>query len=191
MHEAATHMSAVELEQALPDVLASPPDAGTVDAIFVRPAANERRTLAEARLTPEGGIDGDRWVTDSYYRLSDGRSDPRCQLSLMNARLLRQIAGDNEAMCLAGDNLIVDFDLGEQNLPPGTQLAIGPDAVIELTDLPHTGCGKFAKRYGDEARSFVNLKGRKLLHLRGRYAKVVRGGTVRRGDAVQKVTTIA
>jgi MOSC domain-containing protein YiiM len=181
MHDFATHMSAIELEQGLPDVLASPRETGTLDAIFVRPAANERRTLSEARLTPEGGIEGDRWVTEHS-------SDPRCQLSLMNARLLRQIAGDDDAMCFAGDNLIVDFDLGEENAPPGTQLAIGPDAVIELTDLPHTGCGKFAKRYGDDARAFVNLKGRQLLHLRGRYAKVIRGGTVRTGDTVRKLT---
>jgi hypothetical protein len=187
MHKAAMHMTAIELEQGLPEVLASPRDAGTLNSIFVRPAANERRTLAEARLTPEGGIDGDRWVTDSYYRLPDGTSDPRCQLSLMNDRLLRQLAGGDEAMCLAGDNLIVDFDLSEENLPPGARLAIGPDAIIELTDLPHTGCGKFAKRYGDAARAFVNIKDRKPFHLRGRYAKVVHGGTVRTGDEVRKL----
>lgn len=184
MHEAVTHMSAIELEQGLDDVLASPRDVGKLDAIFVRPAANERRALSEARLTPDGGIDGDRWVTD---RLSDRKSDTRSQLSLMNARLLRQIAGESDAMCLAGDNLILDFDLGEENLPPGTQLKIGSDAVIELTDMPHTGCGKFAKRYGDDARAFVNHKDRKPLHLRGRYAKVIHGGTVRTGDEVRKL----
>lgn len=187
MHEAATQLSAIELEQVLTEVLASPRETGTLDSIFVRPATNERRTLTEARLTPEGGIEGDRWVTDSYYRLPDGSSDPRSQLSLMNARLLRQIAGEPDAMCLAGDNLIVDFDLGEKNLPPGSRLAVGTTAIIEMTDLPHTGCSKFAKRYGDDARMFVNLKDRKPLHLRGRYAKVVHGGTVRIGDDVRKM----
>ena len=93
-------------------------------------------SLAEAQLTPEGGIDGDRWVRDSYYRLHDGRSDPRCQVSLMNARFLRQIAGGNDAMCLAGDNLIVDLDLSEDNLPAGSQLTIGPDVVVEITTSP-------------------------------------------------------
>ncbi len=186
MHAAAMHQSAIELEQCLPEVLASPRDAGRLNAIFVRPTANERRSLAEARLSPEGGIDGDRWVSDSYYRLPDGRSDPRCQVSLMNARLLRQIAGQEDAMCLAGDNLIVDLDLSEENLPTGSQLAIGTEVIIEFSDLPHTGCGKFAQRYGNDARAFVNAKHRQPLHLRGRYAMIVRGGEVRLSDTVTK-----
>ena len=72
MHNATQHVSAIELEQGLPEVLASPTDAGHLTAIFVRPAPNERRTLDSATLTLEGGIDGDRWVHDSYYRLKDG-----------------------------------------------------------------------------------------------------------------------
>lgn len=179
-------MSTIELEQGLPVVLASPRESGALEAIFVRPVTNERLALTEASLTPAGGIEGDRWLTDSYYRLPDGGSDPRCQLSLMNARLLRQIAVEPGAMCLAGDNLIIDLDLSEENLPSGAQLALGPNAIIELSDLPHTGCGKFAKRYGDDARAFVNFKDRKPLHLRGRYATVIRAGTVRIGDTVSK-----
>ena len=188
MHEAALHLSTIELEQGLADVLASPRDTGRLEAIFVRPAANERRALAEARLTPEGGIDGDRWVNDSYYRSPDGRSDPRCQVSLMNARFLRQIAGEEDAMCLAGDNLIVDLDLSEENLPAGSQLAIGPDVIIEISDLAHTGCSQFASRYGNDACGFANNKRGKALHLRGRYARIVRGGTIRHGDTVRKQT---
>jgi hypothetical protein len=188
MHEIATQLSAIELEQRLADILASPRDAGTLDAIFVRPAMNERRSLAEARLTPNGGIDGDRWAADSYYKLPDGSPDPRSQLSLMNARLLRQIAGTPDAVCLAGDNLIVDLDLSEENLPAGAQLAVGTNAIIEISDQPHTGCGKFAKRYGNDARAFVNIKDRQPLHLRGRYARVVREGVVRTGDTVSKHT---
>jgi MOSC domain-containing protein YiiM len=186
MHEAINHVSAVELEQGLHEVLSSPRDVGQLEAIVVRPAANERSALRFARLTPEGGIDGDRWVNDSYYRTKDGGSDPRSQVSLMNARFLRQIAGDEVAMCLAGDNLIVDFDLGAENVPPGTQLSIGDEVVIEVNDLPHTGCSKLARRYGDEARAFMNSPKRKELHLRGRYASIVRGGTIKVGDVVAK-----
>src|SRR4051812_15392048 len=104
MHNATQHASTIELEKGLFDVLASPADTGYLTAIFVRPAPNERRTLDLATLSPEGGINGDRWVNDSYYRLKDGRSDPRCQVSIMNDRFLRQAAGDEEDMCLAGDN---------------------------------------------------------------------------------------
>src|ERR671922_2481257 len=107
MHHTAEHRTSVELEHGLPEVLASPRVCGRLAAIIIRPATNERRVLAEARLTPEGGVEGDRWATDSYYRMKDGRPDTRSQVSLMNARFLRQIAGSEESICLAGDNLIV------------------------------------------------------------------------------------
>jgi hypothetical protein len=181
-----THASAVELEQGLAEVLASPTDAGRLTAIFVRPAPNERRTLSSATLTPENGIDGDRWVHDSFYRLEDGRSDPRCQVSIMNDRFLRQIAGEEDGMCLAGDNLIVDLDLSDANLPAGSQITIGPEVILEISDQKHTGCSKFASRYGADAKTFANNKQGTALHLRGRYARIVRGGTIRVGDNVGK-----
>lgn len=186
MHSATQHLTALELEQGLSEVLASPRETGRLEAIFVRPATNERRSLATAYLTPDGGIDGDRWVKDSYYRLKDGRSDPRCQVSLMNARFVRQIAGDEDSICLAGDNLIVDLDLSEENLPTGSQLVIGDEVVIEISEHPHTGCSKFQSRFGNDARAFANNERGKSLHLRGRYALIVRGGTIRVGDSVWK-----
>src|SRR5262245_30389804 len=186
MHSAPTHLTALELEKGLSEVLASPQDEGRLESIVVRPASNERRRLRSANVSPESGLDGDRWATDSYYKLEDGGSDPRNQLSLMNARFLRQIAGEDDLMCLAGDNLIIDLDLSDENLPPGSRLAIGDTVVVELTELPHTGCSKFAGRYGDEARAFANDKARKSVHLRGRYARTVTGGTINVGDVVRK-----
>jgi hypothetical protein len=187
MHSAPHHVTALELEQGLTEVLAAPRDEGRLVAIVVRPAVGTRQRLATAALSVAGGIDGDRWVRDSYYKLEDGRSDPRSQLSLMNARILRQIAASEEQVCLAGDNLILDLDLSEANLPAGSRLAIGESALIELNDLPHTGCSKFAGRFGDEARAFINAKSRKSLHLRGRYSRTITGGTIQVGDLVRKV----
>jgi hypothetical protein len=188
MHNATQHASTIELELGLPEILASPIDIGHLTAIFVRPTTNERRTLDSATLTPEDGIVGDRWAKDSYYRLNDGRSDPRCQVSIMNDRFLRQIAGDDDDMCLAGDNLIVDLDFSEANLPAGSQVAIGPEVILEISDLKHTGCSKFARRYGPDAKTFANNKQGTALHLRGRYARIFRGGTIRVGDEVRKYT---
>ena len=105
----------------------------------------------------------------------------------MNARFLRQIAGNEDAMCLAGDNLIVDLDLSEVNLPAGSRLAVGDDVVIEISGHPHTGCTKLAGRYGNEARSFMNNTRGKSLHLRGRYGTIVAGGTIEVGDTVRKL----
>jgi MOSC domain-containing protein YiiM len=186
MHHSQQYLSTVELEQGLSDVLASPADAGRLEAIFVRPAANERRGLTSAQLTPERGIEGDHWITDGDHWRKGGASDPRSQISLMNVRFLRQIAGDDDRICLAGDNLIVDLDLSEANLPAGSRLAVGNEVVIEISDQSHTGCSKFQSRYGKEARSFANNKRGKSLHLRGRYARIITGGTIRVGDSVRK-----
>jgi MOSC domain-containing protein YiiM len=189
MHSSAQHVSAVELEQGLAEVIASPAESGELTMIFIRPATNERRSVESATLTTEGGIDGDHWATDGFYNLPDGGHDPRCQVSIMNARFLRQAAMEEDAMCLAGDNLIVDLDLSEANLPAESRLAIGPQVVVELTDLKHSGCGKFARRYGNEAKAFTNDERGMALHLRGRYARIVREGTISVGDVVRKVAT--
>ena len=186
MHSAPNHLSAVELEQGLPDVLASPRDAGSLEAIVVRPASDERRRLMSAQLTREGGIEGDRWVDDIGPKSPNGRPDPLGQVSLMNARFLRQIAGADDALALAGDNLIVDLDLSEENLPPGSRLAIGDTVIVEVNGEPHTGCGKFQKRYGAEARAFMNNARGTQLHLRGRYGSIITGGTIAVGDSVRK-----
>ena len=58
---------------------------------------------------------------------------------------------------------------------PGTRLALGT-TILEVTPEPHTGCKKFAERYGTDATKFVNSKEGKRLHLRGIYAKVVEAG---------------
>lgn len=104
----------------------------------------------------------------------------------MNVRLLKMIAGDEERMALAGDNLIVDLDLNEANLPAGQRLAVG-EALLEVTDLAHTGCSKFAERFGQDALRYINAAEHRSLRLRGLYVRVIRAGTVRTGDVIHKV----
>ena len=157
------------------------------EAIFVRPQENERQTLATAHLSPEGGIEGDRWATNHWMTLPDGSSDPASQVSLMNSRILRLIAGSEEAMSLAGDNLIVDLDLSEENFPVGCRLKVGNEVVLEFTSVPHQGCGKFSRRYGAAALEFINSPTGKPLNFRGRYATIIRGGTIQVGDSAVKV----
>ncbi|HEY4232437.1 MAG TPA: hypothetical protein VGM76_03360 [Lacipirellulaceae bacterium] len=173
MQTALRHLSTAELEQGLADVLESPRDVGTLEWIIVRPARNERCTVASAVLSPELGIDGDRWIEEQSERIETAN-----QVSLMNARILRQVAGEEQAVCLAGDNLIVDFDLGEEYLPAGSRIAIGDNVILEVTEASHTGCTNFAARCGADARAFVNNERGKALHLRGRYARIIAGGTI-------------
>ncbi|MEM8947671.1 MAG: MOSC domain-containing protein [Planctomycetota bacterium] len=181
------HLGADELEIGLTAVLQSPREQGQLQAIFVRPAENERQSLDEAELAQSTGIVGDRWVHAHWQHLPDGSSDPDTQVSLMNARILEQISGgDAAAMGLAGDNLIVDFDLSEENLPVGSELAIGDEVIIKISETPHTGCRKFVERYGKPAQQFVNSDVGKQHHLRGVLGMIVSDGTIRVGDAVRK-----
>lgn len=186
MQSAPHHATSDTLELGLSEVRSSPREAGRLEAIVLRPQPGERQTVQQVRVSPDGGIDGDRWANESSADFAADHPHWKSQVSLMNARILRQIAGIEDAMCLAGDNLIVDLNLSEENLPAGRRLAIG-DVVLEMTDQPHTGCGKFDRRYGSDAREFINGPHGKPLNLRGRFARVVAGGTVTVGDTVRKV----
>ena len=96
------------------------------------------------------------------------------------------MAQDEERWQLAGDQLFVELDLSEENLPAGTRLEIG-SAVIEVTEQPHTGCKKFAARFGNDAQKFVMTPVGRQMRLRGMCARVVQPGTIQRGDTVEKM----
>jgi hypothetical protein len=180
------HLPLTELEAGLDDVRRSPKDGGRVELIVRRPAVGERELLEEATLDTSDGLVGDTWRTRGSRQTEDGSAHPEMQLTLMNARAAALVAGEDDRRPLAGDQLFVDLDLSVDNLPPGTRLAAG-SAVIEVTGVPHRGCGKFASRFGVDALRFVNSAVGRELNLRGVNAKVVAGGVVRRGEPVQKL----
>jgi MOSC domain-containing protein YiiM len=182
------HRSVDELEAGLDDVRRSPRDEGTLELIVARPAVGERAVLDLGELDLAVGLVGDNWDQRSSRRTADGGPHPDMQLNLINARLSRLIAAEGtlEHRALAGDQLHVDLELSEANLPAGTRLAIG-GAVIEITDQPHTGCAKFAERFGPAALRFVNIGAGKELRLRGINAKVVQPGIIAAGDVVKKL----
>ena len=187
---APTHLDAAALEASLEHLRAAPSDVGRVDLIVRRPALGEREVLAVGELNLEEGLAGDTWKQRPSRRTADGGPHPDMQLNLIGARTTRLLAGDDpDVRALAGDQLHLDLDLSEANLPPGTRLAIGGEggAVIEVTDQPHTGCAKFAARFGAEALRFVNIGEGKELRLRGINAKVVLPGPIATGDEVRKL----
>lgn len=174
------------LEAALDEIRRSPVDDGSVQLIVRRPLEDLRETLAEGILDVDEGLVGDRWGGHpdgrSRRRASGGRDT---QVTLMNARVVAALAGHPDRRALAGDQLYVDLDLSEVNLPPGARFAVG-SAVLEVADTPHRGCRKFSDRFGAEAFRFVNTPEGRRMRLRGMYAHVVTGGAVRVGDAVCK-----
>jgi hypothetical protein len=184
------HLGAPELAAGLQAIRGAPAAAGTVELIVRRPAEDAREVIEEGRLTTEDGLVGDHWRARGSRSTPDGAANPDCQLTLMGSRVIDLLAGgDRSAWPLAGDQLFVDLDLGVANLPAGTRLAIG-EAVIEVTEPPHTGCAKFSARFGSDALRFVNSPDGRALRLRGLNARVVRPGTVRRGDAIRRLPSI-
>jgi MOSC domain-containing protein YiiM len=173
------HLTRAELEAGLETIRSSPKDNGVVELIVSRPRPSEREVLDQAQLDPAAGMISDSWG------IRVAGPDPATQLTIMNARAISLIAQDRDRWPLAGDQLYVDLDLAEDNLPPGTQLEIG-DAVIEVSAQPHLGCGKFVQRFGVDAMKFVNSHIGRQLHLRGINASVVRAGAVRVGDRARK-----
>ena len=171
-----------EVETDLSEVRASPSDSGSVELIARRPAEDEREVLQQAELDPAVGLRGDCWSAD------EGEDGVDTQLTLMNSRAAALVAGPRSRWAIAGDQLYVDLDLSRANLPPGTRLGLGT-AVIEVTAIPHTGCGKFSRRFGVQAQKLVNSAEGRELNLRGINAKVVKGGTVHAGDRIEKLSS--
>lgn len=181
------HRSIADLTEGLEYLLDSPSSEGVVEMIAVRPGEDQRELLAAGKLDTEIGLVGDNWKERGNRHSTDGSADPKAQLTLMNSRVVDLVAGGRERWALAGDQLYVDLDLSEQNLPAGTRLQIG-GAVIEVSDKPHTGCKKFAARFGPEALRFVNTGVGKDARFRGVNAFVVHGGEVSIGDSVRRIT---
>ena len=173
------------LEAGLGDIRRSPKDNGILEMIVCRPASGERKILIEGELDLEQGLIGDCWRTRTMLAKTEVSMDLSRQVTVMNARALSLMARSRDRWPLAGDQLIVDFDLSDDNLKPGSRLSVG-SAIIEVTDAPHNGCTKFRDRYGSEALKFVNSDLGKLLHLRGINARIIRPGKIKTGDRVTK-----
>ncbi len=180
------HLTTAEIEARLDEVRQSPSDEGTLTLIVQRPDVDMRVVLEEAELNPEEGLAGDNWNQRSSKRTEDGGPHPDMQLNIINARFLAVVAQSEQRMPLAGDQLVVDLDLSEGNLPAWTKLSIG-EAVIEVTDQPHTGCAKFTQRFGLDAQRFANSEVGTEMKLRGINARVVTPGRIRRGDTISKL----
>jgi MOSC domain-containing protein YiiM len=172
-------LNMMELIAGLDEVRQSPKAEGVLEMIVRRPEIGEREVLHTGELHLKEGLRGDNWSTR-------GKPHPDTQLNIMNARTIALVAQSKERWKLAGDQLFIDLDLSEANLPPGSRLAVGT-AIIEVTDIPHTGCGKFVERFGADAMKFVNSTVGRELHLRGINAKVWQAGVIRVGDKVTKL----
>jgi MOSC domain len=177
------HRTRESLDTRLPDLRELGTEQGTLQLIVVRPSEGERDTPDTAELTIEDGLVGDRWEP---WVDADGRARRDNQLTIASTHLLGLIA-EPERWPLSGDNLLVDMGLDMASLPTGSRLAIGDTVVVEISEVPHTGCAKFSARFGSDALKFINSPEGRELRLRGLNAQVIVPGRVSTGDAVRRV----
>jgi MOSC domain-containing protein YiiM len=180
------HLSAAEIEAGLEHVLASPKGYGSLELIVARPGIGKREVIEAGMLDVTNGLVGDNWLTRGSSRTNTGLGHPEMQLTLMNYRYALLIADSPERVPLAGDQLFVDLDMSDENVPPGMRLAIG-NAVLEVTAIPHLGCKKFVERFGIDAMKIANSAFGRKHNLRGINAKVIAGGSIATGDVVRLV----
>jgi hypothetical protein len=180
------HLTQEELEAGLEEIRRAPRDGGVLELIVRRPAVDEREVMEEGELREVEGLVGDTWSVRGSSRTPDGSAHPDMQLNIMNSRVIALLARDRGRWPLAGDQLFIDLDLSAENLPAGARLALG-SAVIEVTAQPHTGCKKFAARFGLDALKFVNSPEGKRLRLRGINARVVQPGVIRVGQLAERI----
>jgi hypothetical protein len=183
------HLSRLALEAGLDHIRRSPRDEGTVELIACRPDTFQRQVLEEAVLDCSEGLVGDNWRVRGSRHTADGSPLLAQQVTVTNCRVTSLVAVERERWALCGDQFYIDLDLSQENLPPGTRLAIG-SAVIEVSAKPHVGCWKYEARFGRDATRFVNSKAGRALRLRGFCGSIVVGGIVRTGDKVRKVPVL-
>jgi len=86
-----------------------------------------------------------------------------------------------------GDNLFVELDIRQENMPAGTRLRVG-EALVEVTPKPHNGCLKFKGRFGQDALHFVQAPPTRPENRRGIHWKVIEAGDVQVGDSIEVVS---
>ncbi len=172
-----------QLEAMFEGIIAAPGDAGPIEMIVRRPSVEQREVVESAELSLDFGLVGDNWVDRVG---EDGQPHRSAQVTLMNARVTDAVAVTRDRWQLAGDQIYVDMDISHENLPAGTRIQVG-DAVLEISEAPHTGCAKFASRFGKDALRFANVGLGKVHRFRGVNAFVVEPGTFRVGDKITKL----
>ena len=174
-----------ELEAGMDHIRQSPADSGPLRMIVQRPDVDQREVVAAGTLDVVAGLVGDSWHARGSTRTPDGGPNPAAQVTIINARLIALIARTEDRWPLAGDQLVIDIDMSTDNLPPGARISIG-SAVIEISEEPHTGCSKFAQRFGHDALRFISTPTGQDLRLRGVNTRVVQSGPIRIGDTATK-----
>jgi MOSC domain-containing protein len=184
--ETLQYLSMTELEAGLEHIRQAPRDQGVLQLIVRRPNVDEREIVNTAQINTEVGLVGDTWTQRSSRHTPDKSPSLNSQITLMNTRAIALFAQTEDRWSLAGDQLYADMDIGQDNLPAGSRIAIG-SVILEVSTQPHTGCAKFSARFGTDALKFVNSPDGTQLRLRGVNMRVIQSGEIKAGDVLKKI----
>jgi hypothetical protein len=182
----ANPVTAQELAAALPAVLAAPRDAGVTRLFCVRPKSNHRIFPQRLTFTRATGVANDFEHMQPWLTLPDGSPDPRNQVSIMSWHVLDLVWRDRDRVPHPGDNIAVEMNLTEENLPVGTLLQAGT-AILKVSDEPNDGCVKWKVRKGRAAYDWIIHPDHLPLRLRGLYCSVEQDGEMQLGDALRRL----
>jgi MOSC domain-containing protein YiiM len=171
-------LALADLERRLEALPRSPTERGTITLIVRKGPGGVRETPDRTVVTPEGGVPGDAWGRQPMR-------DPDAQLAVMQRDVAHLIA-NGQPLTLFGDNLVLDLELSQENLPAGSRVRAG-GAILEVSATPHNGCRKFRSRFGDAALRFVSRRDLRPRNLRGIYMRVVEAGEIGPGDDVEVI----
>lgn len=144
---------------------------GMLRTIVQRNEDGSRNTPNTGYLCVEKGLIGDRWADDPKKKREE-------QIAIMDWYMAYLIS-HGQSLTLFGDNLFIDWDFA--NTPIGTRFSLG-EAVLEISPEPHTGCAKFAKRFGKDALAYTCLVPAK--YVRGVYMRVLHSGAIAIGNTL-------
>ena len=179
-------VTAEELTAAQPNVLAAPRDAGAVRLLCARPKPNARNFPESLTLSRSAGVVGDFEMSRPWLELPDGSPDPRIQVSILPWRVLELVWRERDRIAHPGDNIAVDMNLSEENLPVGTLLSAG-SAILRISDVPNDGCVKWKVRCGKAAYAWIATPTNAPLRLRGLFCSVEQDGVVGLGDNIRRL----
>lgn len=169
-----------------PDLLAP----GLVDAVSVSARHTFSKANAfEARLVEGVGVEGDAHAGTTVQHVFDARRDPTRpnlrQVHLIHAELLDELAvqGFDVKPGDLGENLTTR-GVRLLDLPTGTRLHVGDEAVLEVTGL-RKPCVQIERFRTGLLKAVVDRDAAgAVVHKAGVMSVVLAGGVVRPGDAV-------
>jgi MOSC domain-containing protein YiiM len=175
MSERAVQVGIATLRSGAVAPISAPVATGRVVAVNVSHGGVPKLPVESAEVG-ELGLEG-----DGHHDVAD-HGGPLRAVSLFAIEAIRRVAADGNPIApgTTGENVTTEgIEWGA--LPLGTQAAIGPDLIIELT-MPANPCKTIAHNFADGRFARMSAK---LHPLDTRiYARVIRDGSIRPGDPI-------